>query len=299
MASLLETRKKIKSVKQTRKITKAMQLVSASKMKVFQKKAVSSREYAWDLLSVLKHHLTEQQRSLFMEDREEGKTLFVLYSSDKGLCGALNTKLQKALFQSKVWKETPADERMFITIGKKAFDFASYNEIPMEQSFKGINENLGTLDALEFIQPILDRWIKGEVKKIYMVAPHYKSTLVFYPILKTFLPFSEEMITEHLNVDETEKREEMVPSSNAFMTYEPSEERVVEVLFEQVIQLLFVQSFYELKAAEYSSRMMAMQNATDNADDMIYKLTLMYNKARQAKITQELTEIAGAMAAMD
>ena len=299
MASLLETRKKIKSVKQTRKITKAMQLVSASKMKVFQKKAVSSREYAWDLLSVLKHHLTEQQRSLFMEDRKEGKTLFVLYSSDKGLCGALNTKLQKALFSSDTWKDTPADERLFITIGKKAFDFASYNEIRMAKSFKGLNENLSTLDALEFIQPIMDFWMRGEVKKIYMVAPHYKSTLVFYPIMKTFLPFSEEMISEHLKVDEDLVREDMVSRNNSFMIYEPSEERVVETLFEQVIQLLFVQAFYELKAAEYSSRMIAMQNATDNADDMIYQLTLDYNKARQAKITQELSEIAGAMAAMN
>lgn len=298
MASLLETRKKIKSVKQTRKITKAMQLVSASKMKVFQKKAVSARGYAWDLLAVLKHHLTEQQRNVFMEQRETGKTLFVLYSSDKGLCGGLNTKLQKALFNSKLWKETPADQRLLITVGKKGYDYSNYNEIPIEKSFKGLKENMTTLDALEFIKPITDYWMDRTVKKIYMVAPHYKSTLVFYPLLKTFLPFSLEMIGEHLNVEEEEKREEVLPTTNTFMFFEPTEERVVEVLFEQVIQLLFLQSFFELKAAEYSSRMIAMQNATENAGDLIDKMTLQLNKARQAKITQELTEIAGAMAAM-
>jgi F-type H+-transporting ATPase subunit gamma len=298
MASLLETRKKIKSVKQTRKITKAMQLVSASKMKVFQRKAVSARSYAWDLLTVLKSHLTEEQRSVFMEERTKGKTMFVLYSSDKGLCGALNTKLQKTLFNSKLWNETPEEERLLVTIGKKAFDFASYNEIHIAETFKGINEKLTTLDALEFIQPIIDYWMRGDVKQIYMVAPHYKSTLVFYPMLKTFLPFSTDMISEHLNVDEEEERKEILPNKNSFMYYEPDEEVVVEALFEQVIQLLFVQSFFELKAAEYSSRMIAMQNATDNAGDLINDLTLDLNKARQAKITQELTEIAGAMAAM-
>lgn len=298
MASLLETRKKIKSVKQTRKITKAMQLVSASKMKVFQRKAVSTREYAWDLLAVLKRHIPDQKRSLYLEERQKGKTLFVLYSSDKGLCGALNTKLSKALFRSKEWSETPADQRVLITIGKKAFDFAQYNEIPIEASFKGLKENMSTLDALHFIQPIMSYWTEKKVKQIYMVAPHYKSTLVFYPLVKTFLPFSFEMIGEHLNVEEESHREEIGPNQNSFMYYEPTEGRIIELLFEQVIQLLFVQAFFELKAAEYSSRMIAMQNASDNADEIIHDLTLQYNKARQGKITQELTEISGAMAAM-
>lgn len=297
MASLLETRKKIKSVKQTRKITKAMQLVSASKMKVFQRKAVSSRRYAWDLLEVLKTHLKSDMASSFMEERKEGKTLFVLYSSDKGLCGPLNTKLTKALFGSDAWTKTPPEERLLITIGKKAFDFAQYNEIPIERSFKAIKENLTPLDALEFIEPILSYWTSNKVKKITMVAPHYKSTLVFYPIVKTFLPFSPEMIGEHVNVEEESKRETVLPSGG-YMFYEPSRERIVEVLFEQIIQILFSQSFLELKAAEYSSRMIAMQNATDNATELVKDLTLVYNKGRQAKITQELSEMAGAMAAM-
>lgn len=298
MASLLETRKKIDSIKKTRKITKAMQLVSASKMKNFQRKAVSSREYAWDLLAVLKDHITAQQRNQYMEKRKDGKILFVLYSSDKGLCGALNTKLTRALLTSDLWNDTPADNRLLITIGKKAFDFADYNEIPIEANFRGLNEAMTALDALDFIKPIMDLWTDGKVKQIYMVAPHYKSTLVFYPIVKTFLPFSYDMISEHLNVDEEDEREEIVASKNTFMYYEPDEEKIVDVLFEQVIQLLFLQSFFELKAAEYSSRMIAMQNATDNADDITERLTLDYNKARQAKITQELTEISGAMAAM-
>ncbi len=299
MASLLETKKKIKATKQTRKITKAMQLVSASKMKVFQRKAVASRDYAWDLLNVLQSQLTEKDASVFMEQREKGKTLFVIYSSEKGLCGALNTKLTKALTTSAEWKNTPADERLLITIGRKAEAFAEYNEIPIEQRFKGLKENLTPFDALEFIKPILDYWTEGTVKQIYMVAPHYKSAIAFYPLVKTFLPFSFNMIENHFHVDKEAERPEIFPAKNSYMYLDPSKERVVEALFEQVLQSLFLQAFFELKAAEYSSRMMAMQNATENAGEMIYDLTLKLNKARQAKITQELTEIAGAMAAME
>ncbi|MGE3278582.1 MAG: ATP synthase F1 subunit gamma [Candidatus Altimarinota bacterium] len=298
MASLLETRKKIKSVKQTRKITKAMQLVSASKMKVFQRKAVSARQYAWDLLEVLKHYVSEEAVSQYMEKRAEGKILFVLYSSDKGLCGPLNTKLTKALFTSSAWKNTPADQRLLVTIGKKAYDFATYNEIPVEKNFKGMKENLSTLDALGFIQPIVNYWVEGTVKEIYMVAPHYKSALVFYPIVKTFLPFSFSMIEEHLNVEGESSREDIASSGDDYMIYEPTKERVLDILFQQVIHMLFIQAFFELKAAEYSSRMIAMQNATDNATELVAQLTLVYNKARQAKITQELAEMSGAMAAM-
>ena len=299
MASLLETKKKIKSVTQTRKITKAMQLVSASKMKVFQKKAVASREYAWDLLTVLRAELSGDQESEYMEKRKEGKILFVLYSSEKGLCGSLNTKLTKALMSSPEWQQTPTDKRLLITIGRKAEAFADYNEIPIEARFKGLSENLTPFEALEFIKPILDLWTTGDVRQIYMIAPHYKSAIAFYPMMKTFLPFSFDMISEHLNVAVESQKEEILPHKNTFMYFEPTPERVVEVLFEQIIQSLFLQSFFELKAAEYSSRMMAMQNATENASDLIYKLTLQYNKARQAKITQELSEISGAMAALE
>src|SRR3990172_1212920 len=140
MAYLIETRKKIASVKQTRKITKAMQLVSASKMKVFQKKAVSARNYAWDLLPILRHYLSSEITSSFMESRKNGKTLFIFYSSDKGLCGPLNTKLSKALLGSEAWQNVTAEDRLLFTLGKKAFDFAEYNEIPIAKSFKQVKE---------------------------------------------------------------------------------------------------------------------------------------------------------------
>jgi F-type H+-transporting ATPase subunit gamma len=296
--SLIETRKKIRSVHQTRKITRAMQLVSAAKMKVFQKRAISIRQYAWDLLETLKQYLTKKMVSEWMEQRKAGKTVFVLYSSDKGLCGPLNGRLQRALLGSAVWKNTDPKNRLLITIGKKAYDFAQYNEIPIERHIKGMKENLTTLDALDFIQHVLYYWRTYKVKQIYMVAPHFKSTLVFYPLVKTFLPFSFDMISENLNVEGEVARLPLQKKIPSYMIYEPSKERIIDMLFEQIITMLFMQSFLELKAAEYSSRMVAMKSATDNAGDLIDELTLIYNKARQAKITQELAEMAGTMAAI-
>ncbi len=297
MASLLETRKKIRSVKQTAKITKAMQLVSASKMKVFQKKAVSVRQYAWDLLHFLQDYLKTKKLSIFEEKRTKGKTLFVLYSSDKGLCGPLNTKLQKALFGSGEWQELRPQDRLLMTIGKKAADYAQYNEIPVEKAFKGVKEQLSFLDSLELLKPILDAWTSKKVKKIFMVAPHYKSALVFYPLVKSFLPLSKKMLKENLGA-EGRKVPLVKFKKDEKIIYEPSKKHIREVMFEQIIQLLFVQAFLELKASEYSSRMIAMQNATDNALEIIDDLTLLYNKGRQAKITQELAEISGAISAL-
>lgn len=305
MASLLETRKKIRSIAQTKKITKAMQLVSASKMKVFQKRAVSSRQYAWDLLSELEQYVHREALSSYMEHRKIGKHLFILYSSDKGLCGPLNTKLLKALFASKAWQETVPKDRLIFTFGKKAHDFCVYNKIPVEKNFKGIKERMTLIDALEFLNPILEYWNTGKVKQISMIAPHYKSTLVFYPVVKTYLPFSFSMLEEQLHVEG--KRPLLQPlkphltkeEEEDLMIYEPTKELVLQRLLEQIIHLLFMQAFLELKASEYSSRMMAMQNATDNAQEIIENLTLQYNKARQSKITQELSEMAGTMTAME
>lgn len=299
--SLLEIKKKIKATKNTRKITKAMQLVAASKMRKFQKKAVSARGYAWDLLDVLRKGFDEQANLSLCEKRESGKVVFVLYTSDKGLCGALNTRILKSLFQSDLWKNTPESDRVLITIGKKSMDYARYNNIPVAKSFNGVNEGMTSLDALELIDAILEYWEKHKVKQIVMAAPHYKNSLVFYPVVKTFLPFSVEMVDEHLNVEKMHEEDADAPTETAEdfeppMIYEPSEERFKEQLVNQIVHALFIQSFLELKAAEYSSRMIAMQNATDAAGDIIHRLTLQFNKARQAAITQEIAElVSGSM----
>ena len=266
-------------------------------MRVFQKKAVSSRTYSWDLLTVLRDALKETIDSPLTQKRDKGKTLFILYTSDKGLCGALNGRILKALLNSNLWNDTPKEDRLLMTIGKKSNDFAKYRGIPVEKAFKSINEKLTLLETIDIVDSIIKYWMKEDIKEVVMVAPHYKNSLVYYPVIKTYLPFSESMIEEHLRALEhaegLEVEDKDVLHREPPIIFEPSKERFGTVLVEQIVYTLFMQSFFELKAAEYSSRMVAMQNATDAAGDIIDSLTLRFNKARQAAITQEIAEIVG------
>ncbi len=292
--SLLEIRKRIGSVKNTRKITKAMQLVAASKMRQFQKRAVTARRYVWDLIDLLEENILVQ--SSYTERREKGQVLFVLYTSDKGLCGSLNTKLINGLFRSERWNSLTESERMLVTIGKKGTDFARNNKFHVDKHFIGVPEKMNNVEALKLVDELLGFWRSGEAKEIIFVAPHYKNSFTFYPVLKTLLPFTREMVESNIGTEENKHRRHKKPDE--LMIYEPSKELVVSRLHEQVVSSLFMESFLELKASEYSSRMMAMQSATDAADKITAALSLQYNKARQQAITQEIAELVGASAAI-
>lgn len=304
--AILEIKKKIEGVQNTRKITKAMQLVAASKMRQFQKKAVSARGFAWDMFKILEKNLSEENISTYTEKRTEGKTLFVLYTSDKGLCGPLNNKLINGLFRSKKWKDLNENEKLLITIGKKSYSYAKSNKIAVIEHFSGIPEKLSNLDVIDIVDKILQYWNKPEgdenrAKEIIFVAPHYKNSFTFYPVIKTLLPFSEEAIKSNLHITEEEEEqaeEEIEEVKNLSMIFLPEQEQVLNRLYEQIIQATFIQSFLELKASEYSSRMIAMQNATDSADKMTNSLRLTFNKARQQAITQEIAELIGASMAI-
>lgn len=292
MASLIEVRKKIQSVQNTKKITQAMQLVAASRMKGFQRKALSSRAYATDLLKLLNERQELLAETAYGETRTEGKTLFVLLSSDKGLCGALNAKLFRALIQNPTWKSTPRDQQLVITIGRKAAEAARNEGIEVVEAFEGIKETFEPMVALELVHSIVSRWDTGQCKAIYLIAPEYVNPFVFNTTVKQYLPFTEEMLKSHNlpTLGETATTDHL---------YEPSQERVIEALTLQVVQSLMTQSFFELKASEYSSRMVAMKNATESAGEQVRSLTTVYNKARQATITQQLAELAGAISAME
>jgi len=306
--SLLEVKKKIGGVQNTRKITKAMQLVAASKMRQFQKRALSARSYVTELFKILEANINEGGQNIYTEKREKGKILFVLYTSDKGLCGSLNAKITSSLIRSKKWNDLNEGQKMLITIGKKSQTFAESNKIPVTKHFAGIPEKLSNLDAINVVEKIIDVWKTENIKEVIFIAPHYKNSFTFYPVMKTFLPFSQESIIKNMGIAngeitseeesiETSKKEDE-KSENFFMIFEPSSEHVLDRLYEQIIQAIFIQSFLELKASEYSSRMIAMQNATDSANNMIDDLKRTYNKARQGAITQEIAELIGASMAL-
>jgi len=291
MASLIEVRNKIASVKNTQKITQAMQLVAASRMKGFQTKALSVRTYTASLLHLLRKHMASIEMLSYAERREEGKELFILVTSDKGLCGAMNNRLIKTLLRSEFWSKAPASERLLMTIGRKSHDAARSNDIPVVKSYQGLPEDLDPLSALEIVDEIIGYWERKEVKRVHMLAPHYVNPFTFETPIRTYLPYSIELLKDHgLETDGGH-----IPTP----VEEPGEERLSEQLSRELAHMLFTQAFFELKATEYSSRMVAMKNATEAAGDLAQSLTLDYNKARQAKITQELAEISGAVAAME
>lgn len=291
MASLIEVRKKIQSVQNTRKITQAMQLVAASRMKGFQRKAMSTRAYANGLLGLLAQNGEALRETPHGEIRETGKVLFVLMTSDKGLCGALNTRLIRELFTSETWKANQ-ENALLVTIGRKSREAARRLNVPVAKAFEGIQENLEPLSALEMVNGILGHWDRREVKEVHLIAPEYVNPFVFHVRMKAYLPLTPALLQSHgLPVAES--------SGTGEALYEPSLERVAEALALQIVQSLFTHAFFELKASEYSSRMVAMKNATDAATELGRTLSIEYNKARQAKITQELAEISGAVAAME
>lgn len=278
-----------------RKITKAMQLVAASKMKGFQARALSSRHFTQELISLYEGSFEAGSSSKFTATPAGSKILFLLYTSDKGLCGGLNTQLTKALLTNTEWLAAGAEGRALITIGKKARDFALSQNIPTREAIVGMREQFEIHDLLPLIGSIVSLWETGEYREVRIIAPHYKNSFTFYPVVKTLLPFSHEMIASFLGADMMEEAQRTPAILDPAVTFlEPSLAAVHERLERMMLISLVMQSLYELKASEYSSRMLAMQKATDAADQIIDQKTLEYNKIRQQVITQQISEIAAA-----
>lgn len=295
MAFLIDIKKKIQSVQNTRKITHAMELVAASRMKAFQRKALASRQYARSLVRGLHQAKAEWGELPYATERAEGKTLFVIVTSDKGLCGSLNQQLIRSLLRDETWNALPAEQKLLFTIGRKSYEAAQARGIPVERRYDGLKEDLKPFDALVVVNEIAERWERGEIKRVLFVAPEFVNAFTTHVRVKTYLPFGDEMVASHLNGDGGS----MADGGMSTAIMEPDRYVVVEKLAYQLLEALFSHAFYELKASEYSSRMVAMKNATEAAGDMIKSLTRDFNKARQAAITQQLAELAGAGAAME
>lgn len=278
MPSLLDVRKKIESTKNTQKITKAMQLVAASKMKHFQKAAAATHAYAEDI----RRAMAATGASAELSGEEKGYTLFVLLTSDKGLCGAMNAQILRALGDYAVWRQTPTTERKVVAIGRKASEAARRLGLPLIATHENVPEKLDSLRAWALIGEMLAPWDNGDCRAVHIIAPHHQSAFVYHVRPRQFLPVavgtSEGAPVAHLA--------------------EPSRPAVAQTLARRVLEAEFMEAFAHLKATEYSSRMVAMKKATDAAVEQVKMLTSVYNKARQAKITQELAELAAASEAM-
>lgn len=279
--SLLEVRKKIEATRNTQKITKAMQLVAANKMKHFQRAAVATRAYAQTIRAACAR-VESPARLQPPEGVQPTDVLFVLLTSDKGLCGAMNAQVIRGLQSYEAWKNTPPEHRKVITIGRKAAEAARRLKLPLVRSFQNVPERLDSVQAWELIGAILESWDAGTCAQVHMVSPEHISAFVFNIRSRQYLPFTVEA-------------EAAEPAD----FIEPSAEEASARLARMYLEAEFMEAFAHLKATEYSSRMVAMKKAMDAAGELVRSLTAAYNKVRQATITQELAELATAGAAME
>jgi F-type H+-transporting ATPase subunit gamma len=294
MPSTRDIRRRIKSVKNTAQITKAMQMVAASKMRKAQDSALAGRPYADQMNAVLAEvtaNVGDFSHPL-MEKRDNVKKRgLVVVSSDKGLCGALNTNLLREVGKYDV------ATTVHITAGRKGSQFVARTkrELAAEFTYKDAPLFAEARQISRFAQ---DMFIKGKVDAVDILYTDFINTLTQTPTIKNFLPVGDITALEaDMTGADSEKHEELTAGSTEF-SFEPGAEHVLGSLLPHYLNYQVYQILLESKASEHSARMVAMKNATDNAKDIIKDLTLQYNKLRQANITSELLEITTAQMAL-
>jgi len=291
MASTRDIRRRIKSVKNTAQITKAMQMVAAAKMRKAQQAALVGRPYA-KLLNVMMAEAATGTVGFdhpLMQVRPVNKRAVILVGSDRGLCGGLNSNLFREA--AKLDKNTT----VFITAGKKAAQFIARTKrtLAAEFSYKDTPEFADARAISKFVQQL---FLKGEVDAVDILYPRFINTLTQQPSLVPFLPMGKlSAVTAGLNAP---KEDLMSHDTDEIFEFEPDEETVLGQLLPHSLNFQAHQILLETKASEQSARMVAMKNATDNAKQIIKDLTLEYNKLRQANITKELLEITTAQMAL-
>jgi F-type H+-transporting ATPase subunit gamma len=291
MPSTRDIRRRIKSVKNTAQITKAMQMVAASKMRKAQQAALAGRPYA-NLMNQVLGTLAAATRDFshpFLEERDTPTRCVILVSTDKGLCGGLNTNLMREA--AKFGPETK-----FIAAGRKASQFLARTKRALAAEFTFKDAPLFS-EARAISKFAQDLFLKGEAGQVDIVYTQYISTLNQKPDIRQLLPIGQ---IRHVTAGVGVQPEVPVPAAAAGgeFLFEPDQDQVLGALLPHSLNFQIYQILLEAKASEHSARMVAMKNATDNAMQFIKDLTLEYNKLRQANITKELLEISTAAMAM-
>ena len=277
MASQRDIRRRIQSSRNIKQITRAMQFVAASKLKRAQESTLASRPYAEKLdevLADLATVLTGEDHPLLVR-REGGKRLIILITTDRGLAGALNTNVIRFAAQQITEGQ---GELSVATVGRKGRDAMRRARVPLEAHFEGFGDRPTFADVLPLARLISEDFLSGKVNRVDIVYSHFVSTLSQRPSMDELLPIKPS--------DDTEG----IPGHQ--FIFEPSPAAVLEQLLPRYVATRLYQAVLEGKASEESSRMVAMKNATENAQELIEDLTLAYNKVRQSNITREMIEIA-------
>ena len=288
MAGAKEIRNKIGSVKSTQKITKAMEMVAASKMRRSQDAMEASRPYAETMRKVIGHvaNANLEYRHPYLEEREAKRVGYIIVSTDRGLCGGLNINVfKKAVTDIQTWKEKGAEIELAV-IGSKATAFFKHGGAKVAAQVSGLGDSPSLEDLIGSVGVMLKKYDEGELDRLYVVFNKFVNTMVQQPTIDQLLPLpksdSKEMQREH----------------SWDYIYEPEPKPLLDTLLVRYVESQVYQGVVENLACEQAARMIAMKAATDNATSLIDDLELVYNKARQAAITQELSEIVGGAAAV-
>ncbi|WP_044873324.1 F0F1 ATP synthase subunit gamma [Pseudomonas sp. LFM046] len=286
MAGAKEIRSKIASIKSTQKITSAMEKVAVSKMRRAQLRMAASRPYAERIRQVIGHlaNANPEYRHPFMIDREVKRVGYVVVSSDRGLCGGLNINLFKTLIKNMAgYREQGVEIDLCVIGGKGAAFFRNYGG-NVVAAISHIGEEPSINDLIGSVKVMLDAYLDGRIDRLFVVSNKFVNTMTQKPTVDQLVPLvadPDQELKHHWDY-----------------LYEPDAKEILEGLLVRYVESQVYQSVVENNACEQAARMIAMKNATDNAGDLISNLQLIYNKARQAAITQEISEIVGGAAAV-
>jgi len=295
MAGTKEIKRRIKSVKNTKKITKAMELVAASKMKRAVSSTLASRLYAgysWDILTSVAENL-EKNTHPFFNEQDSGKTLVVLITSNRGLCGGYNSQIIKKTLHK--LQELGAKDVDIITVGKKGDSAMRRINQNIPEVFTEMPDvNIKISDINPLAKTVMDQYLNKTYSKVYIAYTHFSSALLQKPIIKQLLPISKQEVKEMIESLPKEEKNKKID-----YLFEGDFNTLISTLAEKITRIQIYQMFLESNASEQSARMVAMKNASEASGEMIDDLTLVFNKARQANITREISEISAGMASVN
>lgn len=286
MAVGKEVKTKINSVKSTQKITSAMEMVAASKMRRAQEQMALGKPYAERIRAVVGHiaNASSEYRHAYMVEREVKRVGFIIVSTDRGLCGGLNVNLFKAVLKAMVEWQRQGVEIDICTVGAKASAFFGSRSGDVVATVRDLGDSPSTQVLVGSVKVMLDGYEAKRIDRLFLAGNKFLNTMTQQPAVEQLLPLeavADDKIKHHWDY-----------------LYEPDAKELLDGLLARYIESQVYQGVVENKACEQAARMVAMKNATDNAGNLIEELELLYNKARQAAITQELSEIVGGAAAV-
>ena len=291
MAGTKEIRTKIKSVQNTRKITKAMEMVAASKMRRAQERMRNARPYSEKVRNIAANlgKANPEYRPAYLVEREVKNAGVIVVTTDKGLCGGMNTNVLRALTNTMKELDSKGVSLSCTPIGMKGFQFLNRIKAKVVSHVTQMGDTPHLEKLIGAIKVQLDAYEKGEVDAVYLAYTKFINTMKQEPVVEKLLPLSSEKLTQ--TTDEAREH-------GWDYLYEPDPQSVVDELLKRYVEALIYQAVAENMASEQSARMVAMKAASDNAKNVIGELQLVYNKTRQAAITKELSEIVGGAAAV-